>query len=149
MVYQFLYDEYVIEERDSGAFKVGFDLLGYLRNNEFKSDIIPGYTLFGYQLRPYLSYYPSSHIRIDMGGFFVRDFGEDGFSEIRPILTFKYSKRSYSFIFGTLEGALSHRIIEPIYDVENVIARRNSMPDLASREVYIKTNGLTFKSRFS
>ena len=120
----FLYDSYDVNPADSGALRLGFDVLGYLKNNEYGNDIVPGYTLFGYQFKPYLSYLPARHFRIDLGGYFSRDFGDDGFNEIRPVFTLKYQREKVSFLFGTLEGAASHRLIEPIFDFENVITHR-------------------------
>lgn len=118
------YDQYTIQDQDSGAIKLGFDVSGYFWNNEYSSEIAPGYTLFGYQFRPYLSYYPTRQLRLDVGGFFMKDFGDSSFTDIRPILTIKYQKRNFSFLFGSLEGAASHRLIEPLYYLQQVVNRR-------------------------
>jgi len=117
-------DRFPVQDLDSGAIKFGFDVSGYFWNNEYKTDIVPGYTLFGYQFRPYFSYYPSRHIRLDAGAFFMKDFGDSSFADIRPILTIKYKRDNFSFLFGTIEGAASHRLIEPLYYLQNVISRR-------------------------
>jgi len=118
------YDQYQIQDRDSGAIKLGFDVSGYFWNNEYSSEIARGYTLFGYQFRPYLSYYPSKQLRLDVGGFFMKDFGDSSFADIRPILTIKYQKKNFSFLFGSIEGAASHRLIEPLYYLQRVINHR-------------------------
>ena len=120
----FFNDFYALQPGDSATIKFGLEAFGFLRNNEYKNDLIPGYTLFGYQFRPYFSYSPSGRIRLDAGGFFLKDFGESDFQEIRPLFTIKYSYRHFSMLFGSLEGALSHKLIEPIYDFERVIHRR-------------------------
>ncbi len=120
----FFHDQKEIHPGDSGTIKFGMDAFGFFRNNEFKSDIIPGYTLFGYQFQPYLSYSPSSRIRLEAGGFFLKDFGDSKFQDIRPLFTIKYSSKNFSFLFGSLEGALSHKLIEPIFDFERVINQR-------------------------
>lgn len=121
---QLFYDCYAIQNSDSGSIKLGFDISGYFWNNEYATDIAPGYTLFGYQFKPYVSYYPSNRFRIDAGGFFMKDFGDSSFTDIRPVLTLKYKKNNFSFLFGTLEGAASHRLIEPLYYLQRVISRR-------------------------
>jgi hypothetical protein len=118
------YDQYGITDEDSASIKFGFEVFGYLRNNEFREDPVPGYTLFGYQFRPYFSYFPTGRIRLDAGGFFQKDFGEENFTDIRPLVTIRYAVNNFSLIFGTLEGAMSHRLIEPLYNFENVIGRR-------------------------
>lgn len=120
----FFYDNYTLQPEDSGKLKLGIDINGFFRNKEFFNKIIPGYTLFGYQFRPSLSYYPSSYIRLDAGGYFLKDFGDKGFAEIRPTFAIKYFKNNFSLIFGTLEGAATHRLIEPLYDMERIIEKR-------------------------
>jgi hypothetical protein len=120
----FFRDYYSIHPDDSASIKFGIEAFGFFKNNEFKNDIIPGYTLFGYQFRPYFSYFPSGRIRLDAGAFFLKDFGEKNFREIRPLFTIKYSFNHFYILFGTLEGALSHHLIEPIYDFESVIDPR-------------------------
>jgi hypothetical protein len=118
------HDQYTLLDQDSGAIKLGFDVSGYFWNNEYSSEIAPGYTLFGYQFRPYLSYYPAKSLRLDVGGFFMKDFGDSSFADIRPLLTIKYQKRNFSFLFGSLEGAATHRLIEPLYYLQHIINRR-------------------------
>ncbi len=120
----FFYDDYTLEKQDSGKIKFGFEFMGFLQNNEFSQQVIPGYTLFGYQFRPYISFSPAGNVRIEAGGFMNKDFGNENFSEIRPVLSVQYQNNGFSLIFGTLEGALSHRLIEPVYDFENIIRRR-------------------------
>ncbi len=117
-------DKYPVQESDSGAIKFGFDVSGYFWNNEYATDIAAGYTLFGYQFKPYFSYYPSDKIRLDLGGFFMKDFGDSSFTDIRPILTIKYKRKNFAFLFGTIEGAASHRLIEPLYYLQRVVNRR-------------------------
>lgn len=117
-------DHFPVQETDSGAIKFGLDISGYFWNNEYSTDIVPGYTLFGYQFKPYLSFYPSNRIRLDAGGFFMKDFGDTSFTDIRPILTIKYTRKNFAFLFGTIEGAASHRLIEPLYYLQRVINRR-------------------------
>jgi hypothetical protein len=118
------YDQYEIQNDDSGAIKLGFDVSGYFWNNEYSSEIAPGYTLFGYQFKPYISYIPVKHLRLDIGGFFMKDFGDSSFVDLRPVFTIKYQKNNFSFLFGSIEGASSHRLIEPLYYLQRVISRR-------------------------
>jgi hypothetical protein len=118
------FDKYPIQASDSGAIKFGFDLSGYFWNNEYATDIAAGYTLFGYQFKPYFSYYPSNSIRLDVGGYFMKDFGDSSFADIRPVLTLKFKRKNFAFLFGTIEGAATHRLIEPLYYLQNVVNRR-------------------------
>jgi len=101
-----------------------FDILFFTRNNEYFNKIADGYTLYGYQFAPFVSYYPSENIRIDAGVFLQKDFGNNDFSTILPILTVKFNLGPFQQIFGNLEGSLNHQYIEPLYDFEKVMIDR-------------------------
>lgn len=103
---------------------VGFNILGFTKNNEYFNKIADGYTLFGYQLNPYISYYPDKNVRIDAGVFFHNDFGNHGKSTITPTLSIKVKRGNWDIIFGNLDGSLNHRLIEPLYDFERVLNDR-------------------------
>lgn len=109
---------------DSGKLYLGLNILGFGKNNEYSETIVDGYTLFGYQLSPYLSYSISSNLRLDAGVYLQQDFGNDNYSQVAPVFSLKYQKRNFSLIFGTLEGALNHQLIEPLYNFENVLNNR-------------------------
>lgn len=113
-----------VEEADSGRLYAGVNALGFFKNNEYVRTIIDGYTLFGYQFQPFLSYHVSKNVRIDAGGYFQKDFGNSKFSTTAPIFSIKWRKKEYSVIFGNLESSLNHRLIEPLYDFERVLTNR-------------------------
>ncbi|TXK44948.1 hypothetical protein FVR03_12865 [Pontibacter qinzhouensis] len=97
---------------------------GFSKNNEYFNGIADGYTLFGYQLNPSLSYQPAPFVRIDAGLFAWKDFGASGYQSIQPTFTVKIQKENWAFLFGTLEGNLNHGYIEPLFDFERVILDR-------------------------
>jgi hypothetical protein len=117
-------DRMTVEEADSGKLFLGLNALGFFKNNEYVRTIIDGYTLFGYQFQPYLSYNIAKNIRIDAGAYFQKDFGNSNFSTTAPIFAIKWKKREYSVIFGNLESSLNHRLIEPLYDFERMLNNR-------------------------
>ena len=123
-------DNQIFEQRlpinpaDSNALFFGVNTLGFTKNNEYFNDIADGYTLFGYQLNPYLTYYATPHFRIDAGVYLQKDFGANGYQEIVPTFSFKYLHNGVAIIFGNLEGSVSHRLIEPLYDFEKVLIDR-------------------------
>jgi hypothetical protein len=96
----------------------------FFKNNEYFNDIVPGYTLFGYQLNPELTYQPSAHVKLRAGVFAWKDFGNRTYTRIEPTFSLKYQKDSFALIFGTLEGALNHQLIEPLFDFERIINNR-------------------------
>jgi len=117
-------DRMAIEPADSGKLFLGVNALGYFKNNEYKRTIIEGYTLFGYQFQPFLSYNVLPNLRIDAGAFLQKDFGNDSYSTAAPIFSIKWSKKDFAVIFGNLEGSLNHRLVEPLYDFERVLNHR-------------------------
>ncbi len=110
----------VYDEADSGRFYAGFRTLGFMRNNEY-FNYIDGYTLFGYQFNPFVAWQAGRHVRIEAGAYLAQSFGEDDFDQILPTFTISYQKRNHRILFGTLRGTLSHRLIEPLFDFENVL----------------------------
>ncbi|MXV50758.1 hypothetical protein GS399_07215 [Pedobacter sp. HMF7647] len=92
----------------------------YLRNYEFYNKIQDGYTLYGLQLEPQLVYYIHPRLVVMAGANFRKDFGNDQI-KTTPLFSIKYQKKDFAFITGALEGTVSHRFIEPLYDVERKI----------------------------
>lgn len=113
-----------ILEADSNSLMFNLKVLGFNKNNEYFGKIADGYTLFGYQVNPSLSYQPTKNTRIDVGVYAQKDFGNDDYTEFQPTFTFKYNHGHSSLLFGTLEGATSHQLIEPFYDFERVLINR-------------------------
>lgn len=113
-----------VNEVDSSTLFFGVNFLGFLKNNEFFNTTIEGYTLFGYQINPYVSYNISPRVRLDAGVFAQKDFGNSEYSEVLPTLSLKYKHNNFAFIFGTLEGSTNHRLIEPLYDFERLLKSR-------------------------
>ena len=117
-------DRMSVEEADSGKFFAGVSAMGYFKNNEYVRTIIDGYTLFGFQFQPYVSYHLTKNVRIDAGAYLQKDFGNEKFSTTAPIFSIKWRMKEYSIIFGNLESSLNHRLIEPLYDFERVMNNR-------------------------
>lgn len=117
-------DRMAVVAADSGKLFAGVNALGFFKNNEYDRTLIEGYTLFGYQFQPFLSYHPSPRLRLDAGAFLQKDFGNDKYTTSAPIFSLKWKGEHLSIIFGNLEGSLNHRLIEPLYDFERVLNRR-------------------------
>ncbi len=122
--YSIFKDSTTFNREDTGKLTLGIDNLNYLRNYEYFGKIPLSYTLFGSQFIPQLKYQVNPHFSLRAGIFLRREFGIGGFVSAMPVLTAKYQKGSLSFLIGTLEGALNHRFIEPIYDFESIISDR-------------------------
>jgi hypothetical protein len=113
-----------IQSADSGKLYLGLNLLGFGKNNEYFDTTVEGYTLMGYQVNPYLSYHVAPNVRLDAGVYAQKDFGNEEYSEVKPTLSLKITNGNLGFVFGTLEGSLNHRLIEPLYDFERVLKNR-------------------------
>lgn len=113
-----------IDPADSNALFLGINTLGFAKNNEYFNDIADGYTLFGYQLNPYLSYHPTANFKVSAGVYLQKDFGGKGYVDIAPTFSLEYRHNDATLIFGNLEGGTSHRLIEPLYDFERVLTDR-------------------------
>ncbi len=128
-----------VEPADSNKLFLGINMLGFVKDNEFFDTTVEGYTLFGYQLNPYLSYNISKNVRLDAGVYVQKDFGNDEYSDVKPTLSLKIRNNNFNFIFGTLEGSLHHRLIEPLYDFERVL---NNRLENGAQVVWMKGDGL-------
>ena len=98
--------------------------LGYMQNNEYFDSTADGYTLFGNQFHPRLSYYALPNVRIDAGVFLRNDFGQSGFVQVQPTFALTVKADSLTFIFGNINNSLSHNLIQPMYNFEKVIHGR-------------------------
>lgn len=107
---------------DSG--KIGFCIFNnnYMRNTEYYNKIEVGRTLFGYQLMPSLFYQANSHIRLQGGLFIRKDFGgNEPYTRVKPTYTLTMQNHNWRLNFGTLEGTLNHRMVEPMLDIASSI----------------------------
>jgi hypothetical protein len=113
-----------VKPENANDIRIGLHAFGFSKNNEYFNKIADGYTLFGYHLLPRLSYYPSASVRIDAGALLWKDFGSSGYQDFQPTFTVKWQREKWAFVFGTLEGNLSHGYIEPLYDFERIMNDR-------------------------
>lgn len=119
-----LKQSYIIQPQDSNTLWAGLRVTGFNKNNEYSNDIAGGYTLFGYQLNPYVAYRAGEHVRLDVGVYLQQDFGNDEYTTILPTFSIKYNDGSHHIIFGTLEHSYNHNLIEPLYDFEKGLIDR-------------------------
>jgi len=119
-----LKQSYFIQPQDSNTLFVGLRAMGFNKNNEYFNDITDGYTLFGYQLNPYVAYRAGEHVRLDVGVYIQQDFGNDDYSTLLPTFSIKYNDGGHYIIFGTLEHSYNHELIEPLYDFEKGLIDR-------------------------
>lgn len=102
------------------------EILNFIRNNEYFGTLDPGHTFFGYQFMPSIVWMPSktNNLSFRAGAFLLKNFGERGFKSSRITFTMEYKYKQTRILFGTIEGALSHRLIEPLYRFERALGDR-------------------------
>ncbi len=118
----FLSNDITVNETDSGKLGFNISVFNFLRNTEYFNNIELGRTLFGYQVSPSFSFQPTGKIKIQAGVFIRTDFG--GETKVIPTFTLKTKHNNLEMLFGTLEGATSHQIIEPMFDIASAIEKR-------------------------
>lgn len=100
-----------------------FNSLNYVKNNEYFNQIADGYTLFGYYLNPKVTYYAHEKVQIEGGIFMRKEFGNSGLKEVQPTFTVKVKHNDWRFLFGNIEGTVSHRMIEPLVGFERLLSK--------------------------
>jgi hypothetical protein len=118
-----LSNELEVNAKDSNKLFFSFNSLNFIRNTEYFGPIDRGKTWFGYMLNPKLVYYPSSFVRIDVGALFRKDYGNNVYKIIAPTYCVKISKNGYSALFGNYEGAMMHKFIEPLFNIDYAITK--------------------------
>ncbi|MDH5397553.1 MAG: hypothetical protein OEX02_05370 [Cyclobacteriaceae bacterium] len=117
-------DRVVWEDKDSVKISFNFRTLGFTKNNEYFNRIADGYTLFGTQFNPYFSYQPIPSFRFDAGFYMRQDYGTKGLQVFEPTFTFRVKHEGYNLLIGNLDGAMNHRLIDPMLDFERVLTNR-------------------------
>ena len=104
-----------------GKLYLGFNSLGYNKNNEYYETTVVGATYFGFNMHPELIYVPHPNVLVRTGVFLQKDFGNADFVKAIPTLTFEMNYDSLYLLFGIIQGPLEHKYIEPLYDFEKMI----------------------------
>ncbi|MEM7055679.1 MAG: hypothetical protein AAF392_02240 [Bacteroidota bacterium] len=112
----------IIEDINHKQLLLHINTLSFIKNTEYFNPLIQGHTLLGHQIHPYLSFYPATHLCIDLGVFTRRDWADTRFfSKAEPTFTFKYQNQGFAFLLGNIEGGIHHRLIVPLYEGERML----------------------------
>ena len=107
---------------DTSVLSIDIENANFLKNNEFFGNMVEGYTLIGYFLKPKIVYSPFKKIKLE-GGFHLQKYsGIDKFAEISPIFSFKYLPTDkLEIVFGTINGTVNHNLPDPILYSESYL----------------------------
>ncbi|MFN4084106.1 MAG: hypothetical protein ACK4K9_10785 [Bacteroidia bacterium] len=122
----YINDDEKIDENDNVTWGFSLNSFNYLRNTEYFNLIESGRTLFGTQISPAFWVQPQQNLNLKLraGVFLNQNFGSNLITPVIPIFSIMYQKNNSRFIFGTLNGATSHQILEPIFNINNAIEQR-------------------------
>ncbi|HAP01200.1 MAG TPA: hypothetical protein DCQ93_04670 [Bacteroidetes bacterium] len=118
----FFQSENSFSQTDS-TFKKKFSLslynFNYLRDYEYFSPIMEGYTLFGSIVQPAVEFKATDHVTFKAGVFVQQNFGEDSL-RIRPSFLLKLENKKTQFQFGNYRSE-GYNLIEPLYFTDKLI----------------------------
>jgi hypothetical protein len=116
---------------------VTVDNLSFFKNNEWASNMAPGYTLPGFWIQPKAVYYPAKNIKLEGGVHSLWFWGTNqypsyaysqlpywnkGQKQATHILPYFRAQIAFSrqvqLVFGNIYGGANHRLIEPLYHPE-------------------------------
>ncbi len=121
-------DNRAFEERyrvpDSLRYGIVAHSFSFFRNLEYFTPVTDGKTMFGQQLAVRGMLHPTERLTVSGGLYLWKDFGNPVLQQVRPLVTLRYQQGRFAFLFGTLEGQLAHRQIEPLQDFEATVTRR-------------------------
>lgn len=100
------------------------DNVNYIRDTEYHSEIEHGATWAGTQVWPSAIYRYNTNLSFKAGLFVQKDMGNTKFRTLIPTYTVSYTNKNIKVNFGTLDGSLDHKLIEPLYAMENFIDKR-------------------------
>jgi hypothetical protein len=107
---------------DANKLFLQIDNTNFIKNNEYTSTVIEGYTLLGFNIAPKFIYYPSSRIKLSFGGNFLTYNARENELEASLLLSFQYKiSPKFDFVLGNIYGTVNHRLIDPLFDSERFL----------------------------
>lgn len=95
--------------------------LNFQRNYEYYNAFADGYTLFGYQLMPTLTYFANKKIKLEGGLMAIKNFGQGGYKSLQPVYSISFTEKDFTLKFGSIDGGFRHQYIQPMYDIDNAL----------------------------
>jgi len=96
--------------------------INYLKNNEYFGKVIEGYTLFGFNIAPKLTYSPNSKIKLSAGANLLSYYSRNDETKVSILLSFQYKLLpKLDFVLGNIYGTVNHKLIDPLFDYERYL----------------------------
>jgi len=107
---------------DSASFYLHADITQFLKNNEYFSPIVEGYTLFGTNLKAGGYFMPSSKAKIYFGLNAIKYFGDTKINTIAPDINITYNFNNHiKVVMGSLYHQPQNNLIPLFTDHETLL----------------------------
>lgn len=102
--------------------RVGVDATTFFRDAEFFLPYTKGYTATGFFLNPYVKRNIGVHAQLTLGLHLAGVAGYEGIRKWQPLVRLDYQPHpNWRLVMGSLYGALTHGLFEPMLDRERYI----------------------------
>lgn len=102
--------------------RVGVDVTTFFRDAEFFLPYTKGYTATGFFLNPYVKRTIGVHAQLTLGLHLAGVAGYEGIRKWQPLVRLDYQPHpNWRLVMGSLYGALTHGLFEPMLDRERYI----------------------------
>lgn len=110
------------KKKPSTELLFGFENSGFFKNNEYKGNIVKGYTLTGAWVRPKLILFFSDRLKFEAGWHYLKYNGKSKPSISVPWISSTLNLgESSQMILGNLNYTGLHRLILPMWEPERVL----------------------------
>lgn len=127
-----------IDPAAKGELRAVIDAMPFVRDNEYKSSMVKGYTLPGLWIDPSVSYQPLGNLKIELGAHLLHFWGankypnynysklagwngkttQTGFHCVPVFRAQMQLLRNLNVVVGTLYGKSNHGLVAPLYNEE-------------------------------
>jgi hypothetical protein len=105
----------------TGDLSLRIKSIAFVKDNEYSSPVIEGYTLTGFFFHPELVYSPSGKITLRAGTHLLKYSGADKFSQVKPVFSASLNLSEKTLLtIGTLNGSDRHKLFDPHFDNERL-----------------------------
>ncbi len=110
-----------VNEVKAGEVNFRLESMGFFWNNEFKSELVKGYTLTGAFLRPKLTFAPVDDLYLEVGANLLNYNGMDHFASVLPWYSARYRfTKSFSVVIGNLDQTNQHGLSAQLWEPERI-----------------------------
>lgn len=127
-----------IDTASVGELRLNVDGLFFFRDNEYKGNLVKGYTLPGFHIQPTLSYQPLRNLRMEAGLYMLHYWGAEKYPNLNysdmpewkgdqtqkgfhivPFFNVQLAlSPHFNLLLGSIYGRANHHLIEPLYNQE-------------------------------